>query len=134
MYPSGIHNNQPLVHGVIGHGVGLDPSATDPTASGPMLVDTGAQVSVLDLDLALHLGLPETDTPKLIQGVAGVAEARQFTGILHLPEWNITAPNTFMALPLDKDHGLVAIIGMDVLIDFILTVDGPARSITLTAP
>ena len=99
-----------------------------------MLLDTGAQMSVLDLDLALNLGLPETDTPKLIKGVAGVAQARQFTGLLHLPEWNIIAPNTFVALPLDEDHGLLAIIGMDMLIEFILTVDGPARSITLRAP
>ena len=99
-----------------------------------MLVDTGAQVSVLDLDLALELGLPETDTPKLIKGVAGVAEARQFTGVLHLPEWDITAPNTFMAMPLEEEHGLQAIIGMDVLIEFILTIDGPAGRITLRAP
>ena len=99
-----------------------------------MLVDTGAQVSVLDLDLALELNLPETDTPKLIGGVAGVAQARQFTGVLHLPEWNITAPNTFMALPLEEEHGFLAIIGMDVLVELILTIDGPARRITLTAP
>ena len=141
MYLSGIHNNQPLVHGVIGHrdrvvvhDAGLNLSTTAPVAGGPMLIDTGAQVSVLDLDLALDLGLPETDTPSQVRGVAGAIQARQFTGLLHLPEWNITMPTTFVSLPLQEHHSLLAIIGMDVLVELILTIDGPARRITLTAP
>ena len=99
-----------------------------------MLIDTGAQVSVLDLELALELGLPETAKPSQVRGVSGDAQARQFTGLLHLPEWNITAPVTFLALPLEEEHGLQAIIGMDVLIEFVLTIDGPARRIILVAP
>lgn len=61
-----------------------------------MLIDSGAQVSVLDLDFALKLGLPETDTPRSIVGVTGSHEARQFTGLLHLPAWNITVATTFV--------------------------------------
>ena len=94
-----------------------------------MLIDTGAQVSVLDLDFALKLGLPETDTPRSIVGVTGGHEARQFTGLLHLPAWNITVATTFVSLPLEEQHNVLALIGMDVLSELILTLDGPKRRI-----
>ncbi len=99
-----------------------------------MLIDTGAQVSVLDLGLALELGLPETDTPRPIVGVAGGDEARQFTGLLHLPAWNITVATTFVAVPLRERLDVLAPIGMDVIGDFILNLDGPNRTIRLSPP
>ncbi len=90
----------------------------------------------MDLDSALELGLPETDAPTPIVGVAGTALAQQFTGLLHLPEWNITVATTFVSLPLrnQESQGLLAIIGMDVLSELVLTLDGPNRSIALSLP
>lgn len=99
-----------------------------------MLIDTGAQVSVLDLDFALSLGLPETDTPTQIVGVAGQGVARQYTGLLHLPEWDITMATTFAALPLQGTSSVLALIGMDVLGELILTLDGPKGTIELVRP
>ena len=142
MYLSGIHDNQPLVHGIVGHkdavvvhgGFSLSTSA--PLAGGPMLIDTGAQVSLLDLNLALKLDLPETDVPISIEGVAGTGQARQFTGLLHLPQWNITVATTFASLPLreQEGEGLQGIIGMDILSELILILDGPNKRITLRIP
>lgn len=104
------------------------------------MIDTGAQVSVLDLDFALRIGLPETDTEGELFGVGGERlPTRQFTGLLHLPEWNITIPTTFASFDLnlgqqEDDPYIVAILGMDILIDYVLTVDGPRGTISLSLP
>ena len=133
MYQSGIFDNQPLVHGIVGHAAagGLGLAADAPMAEGAMLIDTGAQVSVLDLDGALNLGLPETAEPMSIMGVSGSEPARQFSGLLHLPAWDITIATTFVSLPLVQRHRVLALIGMDVLSELVLTLDGPNRRITL---
>ncbi len=101
-----------------------------------MLIDTGAQVSVLELELelALELGLPETAAPVAVIGLGGEREARQFTAILHLPEWDITMATTFVSLLLEEEHGVSALIGMDVLSGLVLTLDGPRRRIALSLP
>ena len=99
-----------------------------------MLIDTGAQVSVIDLDLALDLRLPETAAPLSILGVGGSQEARQFTGLLHLPEWDITWPTTFVSIPLTENHRIAVIIGMDVLSELIFILNGPKRTIELSFP
>ncbi len=138
MYQSGIFDNQPLVHGIIGrvdaHGNGLSLTTSAPMAEGAILIDTGAQVSVLDLDRALSLGLPETAEPMSIMGITGSQEARQFSGLLHLPAWDITIATTFVSLPLMERHRVLALVGMDVLSELVLTLDGPNRRITLASP
>ena len=141
MRQSVIRNNEPLVYGVVGHpdrggtdNAGLTLDATAPSGVGMMLIDTGAQVSVLDLAVALELGLPETAAPVAIIGLDGEREARQFTAVLHLPEWDITMATTFVSLPLQEQHEVLALIGMDVLSGLILTLDGPRRRIALSLP
>ncbi len=141
MRRSEIRDNETLVYGVIGHpdrggtdNAGLTLDAAAPSGEGMMLIDTGAQVSVLDLALALELELPETAAPVNVVGLAGESEARQFAGLLRLPEWDITMAITFVSLPLREQHGVLALIGMDVLSELILTVDGPRRRITLSLP
>lgn len=99
-----------------------------------MLIDTGAQVSVLDLDIALSLDLPEIGAPTAIQGVSGSSEARLFAGLLHLPEWDITIANTFVSLPLLEQHNVLALIGMDILSELLFTLDGPNHSLTISVP
>jgi len=141
MRQSEIRDNEPLVYGVIGHpdrvgagDAGLTLDAAAPSGGGMMLIDTGAQVSVLDLAFALELELPETAAPVNVVGLGGEREARQFVGLLRLPEWDITMATTFVSLPLQEEHGVVALIGMDVLNELILTLDGPRRRITLSLP
>ena len=105
-----------------------------------MLIDTGAQVSVLDLNFALWLELPETDSETKLRGAGGEeSESRQFTALLHLPAWNITVPATFPSFDLNRGHQegdlhTIAIIGMDILSDYVLTIDGPRGSIRLSLP
>lgn len=113
---------------------GLSPSPIAQKTGGTMLIDTGAQVSVLDLDVALSLDLPEIRSSMSIQGVAGRSKARLFSGLLHLPEWDLTFANTFVSLPLQEQHSVLALIGMDVLGRLILTLDGPNNSIAISGP
>ena len=141
MRRSVIRNNEPLVYGVVGHpdrggtdNAVLTLNAAAPSGGGMMLIDTGAQVSVLDLAVALELGLPETAPPVAVIGLGGEREARQFTAVLHLPEWDITMATTFVSLPLQERHEVLALIGMDVLSGLVLTLDGPRRRIVLSLP
>ena len=137
MRQSEIRNNEPLVYGVVGHsdrGGTDDPGRRRPLRRGMMLIDTGAQVSVLDLALALELGLPETSAPVAVIGLGGEREARQFTAVLHLPEWDITMASTFVSVLLQERHEVLALIGMDVLSALIITLDGPRRRIALSLP
>ena len=141
MRQSVIRNNEPLVYGVVGHpdrggtdNAGLSLNAAAPSGEGMMLIDTGAQVSVLDLAVALELGLPETAPPVAVIGLGGEREASQFTAVLHLPEWDITMATTFVSLPLQERHEVLALIGMDVLSGLVLTLDGPRRRIALSLP
>ena len=141
MYLSGVRDRQPIAHAIVGgmgsievSDSGMSLSTTGPVAGGPMLIDTGAQVSVLDIERALSLQLPETDIPTPIIGVAGAQEARQFTGLLHLPAWNITRPTTFIALPMWERLQILGIIGMDILSEFVLTIHGPNATVNLERP
>lgn len=141
MYLSGIRDREPLAHGVVSRVGGMDVrgplnlTITAPTAGGAMLIDTGAQVSVLDVDTASELDLPETGAPTSIIGVTGSSQiARQFTGMLHLPAWNISRPTTFVAFPLREQSDLLGIIGMDFLAQFVLTIHGPNGTINLEQP
>ena len=141
MYLSGIRDREPIAHGVVSRVGGmevhspLDLTGTVPANEGTMLIDTGAQVSVLDVEIAISLGLPETGAPTRIIGVTGDAQlSRQFTGTLHLPAWNISRPTTFVAIPLQEQSGLLGIIGMDFLIEFVLTIHGPNGTINIEPP
>ena len=141
MYLSGIRDREPLAHGVVSRVGGMEVhgplnlTITVPTSGGAMLIDTGAQVSVLDIEVATQLDLPETGTPTHIIGVTGSRQlSRQFTGMLHLPAWNISRPTTFVAIPLKEQSGLLGIIGMDFLVQFVLTIHGPNGKINLELP
>ena len=91
-------------------------------------------MSALELELALELGLPETAPPVAVIGLGGEREARQFTAILHLPEWDVTMATTFVSLPLQEQQGVLSLIGIDALSGLILTLDGPRRRTALSLP
>ena len=99
-----------------------------------MLVDTGSQVSSLDIDVALSLGLTETEQVVAIEGVGGIQYGIQFKGSLYLPESNVRSLAIFLCYPLRRNPGILAILGMDFLSEFILTIHGPEGKINLALP
>ena len=98
-----------------------------------MLIDTGATMTVLDVEIASNLSLPETEVhdENAVTGIGGDVLAQQFTGAIYLPNWDITIHATFSAIPLIEQFGLVAILGMDVLSQYVLVVDGPGHRVEL---
>ncbi len=98
-----------------------------------MLIDTGATMTVLDVEMASRISLPETEVPgeNSVTGIGGEVAVRQFTGVIYLPDWDLAIHATFSAIPLMEQSGFVAIIGMDVLRQYVLVVDGPGRRVEL---
>ena len=141
MYPSGFLDNRPFVNCVIGQ---YDASADSDgnsrstqsglTASGLMLVDTGSQVSILDIDVAISLGLTETGRVVTIEGVGGRLYAIEYTGTLYVPESNVRSVGIFSCSPMQQDWSPFGILGMDILSEFILTIHGPNGTVTLARP
>ena len=133
-------DNRPIVHGLISSQAefevtpeGGSIASSAPVGSGSMLLDTGATATVLDLEIAEKLSLPETELYKeeTVSGIGGSVSVRQFTGVTYLSTWGITVPTTFLAFPILVQTGFTAIIGMDILSDFVLIVDGPGKRIDL---
>ena len=98
-----------------------------------MLIDTNATVTVLDTELASDISLPETEIQyeNSVTGIGGDVPIRQFTGVIFLTNWDITIHATFSAIPLFERSGFVAVIGMDVLREYVFVVDGPDRMVEL---
>lgn len=136
MYPSGIRNSQPLVYGIVSQegpeAANVSGSPTHASVNGGlMLVDTGSQMTILDLDIAVRAGLSSTEEIVAIQGVGGSRQGLQFDGNLWLPEFDLLLEAPFICYPMRRDFN---IIGMDILSEFILTIHGPNGSINLARP
>ena len=99
-----------------------------------MLIDTGSQISYLDSVIAESLDLAESDMVSVARGVAGIQLVPHYAGVLHLPEWNVSRHLNFGVIPLRDPLGVIAIIGMNFLMEFVLTIHGPNRTVTLAQP
>ena len=134
-----MQDNRPIVHGYIGSqgrfSVNPEGEVTSsvPIGGGSMLIDTGATATVIDAELASNLSLPETEVRRenSVTGIGGEVPVRQFTGAIYLSNWVLTIPATFSAIPLFRQVGFVAVIGMDILSQYVLVVDGPGRRVEL---
>ena len=122
----------PVVHGYIRRDLG--PTAAEETSDlVTILIDTGAEETVIDVGLAEELDLSETDpdVPAHILSVDGKpVPARQFTCTIEVPEWQRSFSATFLAIDLSDDDCDV-ILGMDFLHRFTLIVHGPTGRVGL---
>ena len=99
-----------------------------------MLFDTGAQVSTIDLAIATELSLDEVDTDAYFLGIGGRQAPRRFVAAIYFPESDIGFRGYVYGIPLREIQGVDAIIGMDILSEFVLTIHGPNRTVTLAQP
>ena len=98
-----------------------------------ILIDTGAEETVIDIGLAEELGLSETDpeVPAYLLSVDGKpVPARQFTCTIEVPEWQRSFSATFLAIDLSDDECDV-ILGMDILHLYTLIIHGPTGRVGL---
>ena len=102
-----------------------------PYKEGVVLIDTGSTATILDVGVAKELRLPETETNTAVSGVGGDLPARQFTGAIFVTSFGTVIPTTFIAIPILERHGFVAILGMDIMEQYVLLIDGPNNRIAL---
>ena len=96
----------------------------------PALLDTGAAMSVIDVDLAQALHYPETANTVPIGGLGQGEEHPTFDIDVHIPDLGRYVPKPIASGPLVRSRlAFVFIVGRDVLLDYIFTIDGPNRTI-----
>ena len=122
----------PVVYGYIRRDLGR--TASEETSDlVTILIDTGAEETVIDIGLAEELGLSETDpdVPAYLLSVDGKpVPARQFTCTIDVPEWQRSFSATFLAIDLSDDECDV-ILGMDFLHLYTLIIHGPTGRVGL---
>jgi hypothetical protein len=101
--------------------------------------DTGSNVTGVRPAVLAQLGIQPTSLGGTTTGVGGTVEVRLYRVSLHVYDASNLAMGMFtnpsvvaMELPPHLDHDVL--IGMDVLLGCVLTVDGPARRFTLDFP
>ena len=96
----------------------------------PALVDTGAAMSIIDVDLANRF-FASTPHSVPIGGLGQGDEYPTFEIDVHIPDLGRQAPKPVASGPLIRS-GLpfTFVIGRDILLDYILTIDGYDRTIS----
>ena len=98
--------------------------------TGVAMVDTGARITVIDIEHARELGLEEDGTHR-ITGATGVGEYPRFKTDIEVPWLDITVPSPVGGAPLRTNNiPWNALIGRDVILQFELRVDGLTGTIT----
>ena len=92
----------------------------------PMLVDTGADCTLIPASVARQLGLPQADFVAVLGVAGGKWRAVMHAAILALGELSIAA----RVVALSHE----AILGRDVLNQLRVTLDGPDRELSVRKP
>jgi predicted aspartyl protease len=90
------------------------------------LIDSGADLSVVPRSTPDALALPQVSTTNL-QGVTGVAERTS----VHAAAFEIAGSTELVEVVAWGDE---AIVGRDLLNRFVLELDGPRETLTISAP
>ena len=99
-------------------------------STGVAMVDTGARITVIDIEYAQEVGLEE-DGAHQITGATGVGEYPRFKADIEVPWLNITVRSPVGGAPLRTNNiPWNALIGRDVILQFELRVDGMTGMIT----
>ena len=126
--PSSLEERGPLAQLDIAHGPqGQGQSFQFHNGEYAALIDTGARMSPIDVNLAERLNLPIIGPP--IDGVSanGPFKSDPVLGLIHLPDLEAMAYGRFLTLPLtEHDLPYHALIGRDILRRGKFTYDGIA--------
>ncbi len=103
----------------------------------PFALDTGASLSLIDLQLAQRLGLPVAGSPEDITGVGGTQRVTPMSvsqwamGAATLPARTITSASLS---ELRRSAGIVGLLGSDVLSAFNSVTIDYANSVIIVTP
>jgi hypothetical protein len=101
------------------------------------LLDSGSDVTVVHAAILQFLGIPPRQTSVKSQSVAGIRQSDLFDVTLNITDFTNAGAPAFVKSPLlvmDMPSALGKIqvlIGLDVLLDFRLLIDGPGRRFTI---
>ena len=96
---------------------------------GAALLDTGARISVVDIQIARRLNLPEAGA-RSISGVTGTAVFPLFDTEIEIPWLDTTVPSPIQGAPLRTNNiPWHAVIGRDILLLFDFRIDGPSGTV-----
>jgi predicted aspartyl protease len=113
-------------------GAGKIPNLTEKSVHA--LVDTGAEESFIDNDLAVRLNLPVVDKQH-VSGSAGRHEVNVYLAQIHVPSITFTIYGRFGGVDLaaggQRHH---ALIGRTFLKSFVMTYNGRTGAVELTFP
>ena len=91
--------------------------------TGVAMVDTGARITVIDIEHARELGLEEDGTHR-ITGATGGGEYPRFRTNIEVPWLGVTVPSPVGGAPLRTNNiPWNALIGRDVILQFEMCVD-----------
>ena len=98
----------------------------------PALVDTGAQETALDVELAHSLNLPILER-RLIAGASGLFESTVYSGQIYIPELDFTIVGPFDSANLvASGQPYCALIGRTFLRHFSMTYEGRTGSVIIS--
>ena len=98
----------------------------------PALVDTGAQESALDVELAVSLNLPALDR-RLIAGAGGLFESTIYLAQVYIPELDFTIVGPFDSANLvASGQPYYALIGRTFLRHFNMAYEGRTGSVIIS--
>lgn len=98
------------------------------------MVDTGAQLSFIDDDLATSLNLPIVDK-QIVSGSSGRHEVSVYLGHIYVPSLDVTVNGRFGGVNLaagGQRHR--ALIGRAFLMHFTMSYNGLTGTVELTLP
>ena len=97
----------------------------------PAMVDTGADTSCIDSELATELGLPIVDRGK-VSGIHGAMGLNLHTAQIHIPELDFTLYGQFYGVHLAAGgQPQSALLGRNFLQHFTMVYNGRTGSVTI---
>jgi predicted aspartyl protease len=99
------------------------------SVTGWALIDTGANVSGIDEQVAAQLGL-QTTGPKKVHGIGGPGTANE-----HIVQIRLSGSGTALWLVVSaklQGAGNIALIGTDILTECVFVFDGPNGTFSLS--
>ena len=106
----------------------------DPPTAGLALIDTGAQATCIDAELAASIGCPVVGTAQMTSATHDAVEVPLYAVQLNIPALSgIVTARLAYAAQLEP-QGLIALIGRDILKFWNFTYNGPAGTFSISTP
>ena len=105
----------------------------EPPTTGLALIDTGAQATCIDAELAASIGCPVVGTAQMTSATHDAVDVPLYAVQLNIPDLGTVTARRAYAAQLEP-QGLIALIGRDILKFWNFTYNGPAGTFSISTP